>query len=100
MDGSDPPAGAQASAERKLVTVLVCEVGEPIAAAGQRDLGDRDRLLAGALTGVQAEVAPLQGAGGRGPRGCGGGAWVLEVGCHAAYSYSWISPPRTTRRRS
>ena len=57
MDASDPPAGEQASAERKLVTVLVCEIGEPTAAAGQRDLEDRDRLLAGALTTVGAEVA-------------------------------------------
>jgi hypothetical protein len=26
--------------------------------------------------------------------------WVPEAGCHAAYLYSWISPPRTSRRRS
>jgi Transposase, Mutator family len=25
---------------------------------------------------------------------------VSEVGCHATYSYSWISPPRTSQRRS
>jgi hypothetical protein len=26
--------------------------------------------------------------------------WVPEAGCHAAYLYSWIRPPRTSRRRS
>jgi hypothetical protein len=26
--------------------------------------------------------------------------WVSEVGCHAGYSYLWISPPRTSQRRS
>jgi class 3 adenylate cyclase len=57
MDASDPPVGEQVGAERKLVTVVVCEVGEPTAAAGQGDLEDRDQLLAGALTAVQAEVA-------------------------------------------
>jgi class 3 adenylate cyclase/tetratricopeptide (TPR) repeat protein len=57
MDASDPPAGGQVGAERKLVTVVVCEVVEPTAAAGQGDLEDRDQLLGGALTAVQAEVA-------------------------------------------
>jgi class 3 adenylate cyclase len=56
MDASDPPVESQVEAERKLVTVVVCEVGEP-AAAGQGDLEDNDRLLADALITVQAEVA-------------------------------------------
>jgi class 3 adenylate cyclase len=57
MDASDAPAGGQGGAERKLVTVVACEVGEPAAAAAQGDLEARDRLLAGALTAVRAEVA-------------------------------------------
>jgi class 3 adenylate cyclase len=57
MDASDPPVGERVGAERKLVTVVVCEVGEPPAAAGQGDLEDSNRLLAGAVTLVQAEVA-------------------------------------------
>jgi len=56
MDASDPPVEGQVEAERKLVTVMVCEVGET-AAAGQDDLEDSDQLLAGALITVQAEVA-------------------------------------------
>jgi class 3 adenylate cyclase len=57
MDASDPPVGEQVGAERKLVTVVVYELGESTAAAGQRELEDRDQLLAGTLTTVQAEVA-------------------------------------------
>lgn len=56
MDASDLPIEGQVEAERKLVTVVVCEVGEPPAAAGQGDLEDRERLLAGAVATVQAEV--------------------------------------------
>jgi class 3 adenylate cyclase len=57
MDASDLPVEVQVAAERKLVTVVVCEVGEPAAAADERDLEDHDQLLAGTLTTVRTEVA-------------------------------------------
>jgi class 3 adenylate cyclase len=54
MDASDLP---QVDAERKLVTVVVCEVGGPAAAAGQGDLEDHDQLVVRAITTVRTAVA-------------------------------------------
>jgi class 3 adenylate cyclase len=57
MDVPDLPSGGQVGAERKLVTVLVCEVHEPMEDGDQQDLEAGDVLVAGSLTRVQAEVA-------------------------------------------
>jgi hypothetical protein len=44
MDGSDLPVAEQVDAERKLVTVVVCEIGGPTT-IGEDDLEDHHQLL-------------------------------------------------------
>jgi class 3 adenylate cyclase/tetratricopeptide (TPR) repeat protein len=57
MDVPDLPGRGRVGAERKLVTVLVCEVYGPTEDSDQHRLEDNDVPLAGSLTRVQAEVA-------------------------------------------